>query len=229
MAQHRQVIYNLATWSANERGELVAMLAGRGISHDWRTATTLVVADLVETEVDGLIGTVHGDGPLLVDEDGSKRTPRPNDDLGPAAPLVLRAWAFLLDAIVMSLAWWVALVSSIDGSSQDLVGRAIGAAILAFYFIGFVSVYGRTPGKMAMHLRIVDIETGAPPGALRAATRFLVPNAVWVISLGLGLSGPADQVWQAVVYGVVLTNPRHRGLHDMAAGTLVVLARPVPR
>ena len=226
LAQHRQVIYNLATWSPNERGELVAMLAGRGISHDWRTATTLVVADLVESEVDGLIGTVHGDGPLLVDEDGTKRTPSPNDDLGPSAPLLLRGAAFLIDSVLMAVAWWAALVSSIDGSSHPFIGRAVGTTILGFYFIGFVTLYGRTPGKMAVRLKIVDVETGAAPGPLRASVRFLVPNAFWVLSLSLGLSGPADTVWQVVVYGVILLSPRRRGLHDMVAGTLVVLDRP---
>ena len=226
MAAHRQVTYNLASWSPNQRGELVALLTGRGISHDWRTATTLVVADLVESEVDGMIEVVHGADDLVLDEDGTKRVPEPHGTLLPAAPLVLRAWAFLADAVLTSVAWWLALGPAVDGSTLTAGGPAVGAAILACYFVGFVALFGRTPGKMALKLEIIVLETGERPGPLRAAVRFVVPNAAWVARLVLGLTGAVDALWQAGVYGAVLANPRRRGLHDLVAGTVVVRRRP---
>ena len=226
MAQHRQVVYNLATWSPHQRGELVALLTGRGISHDWRTATTLVVADLVESEVDVMVSAVHPTAAFVLDDDGTKRFPEPHGGAGPPAPLLLRGWAFLIDAMLMLVFWWFAMGSSLDGSTEPTAGRVVGAAVLALYFIGFVAVAGQTPGKMAVKLHIVVDSDGAVPGVWRAAVRFAVPNLVWVVGLSLGFSGPADQVWQALVYGTALLGPRRRGLHDLAAGTIVVRNRP---
>ncbi len=202
------------------------MLTGRGISHDWRSATTLVVADLVEQEVDVMIGAVNGEAAFVVEPDGSKRLPDPDGDIGPPASLVLRAIAFLIDTVLMSIAWWFALGATLNGADVATGGRVIGLAILAAYFVGFVSVYGQTPGKMAVRLRIVMVDSGERPPPLRAFIRFIVPNLVWVATLVLGLSGPFDQVWQAIVYGVALLRPTRRGLHDLAAGTMVVGSRP---
>ena len=184
MAQHLQVVYNLTALSANQRGELVAMLSGRGISHDWRTATTLVVADLVESEVDVMIGAIGGPGDLVVDDEGTKRPP--SAGIGSPAPWLLRGWAFGLDAVLMSIAWWVALGAPGVGASPATGSRAVGAAILALYFVGFVSLGGHTPGKMAVRIRIVDTDTGQPPGPLHAAIRLVVPNLLWMVGLVRG-------------------------------------------
>lgn len=75
--------------------------------------------------------------------------------------------------------------------------------------------WGRTPGKMMLGLRVVEMTTGRPPGLLRSILRGLLLHA-WV---GVPLVGFVVPV--AVTLTTVLS-PSTRGLHDKAAGTVVV-------
>jgi uncharacterized RDD family membrane protein YckC len=80
--------------------------------------------------------------------------------------------------------------------------------------IGATSRFGRTPGKWCLRLRVVDVaRPPAPPRLTKAALRWLVSQISGAVPLpGTGM----------LVYSPALRDPWGRGLHDRAAGTVVV-------
>jgi uncharacterized RDD family membrane protein YckC len=86
--------------------------------------------------------------------------------------------------------------------------------------IGATSRFGCTPGKWCLRLRVVDVaRPPAPPRLAKAALRWLVPQITGAVPLpGTGL----------LVYSPALRDRWGRGLHDRAAGTVVV-CEPVRR
>jgi uncharacterized RDD family membrane protein YckC len=81
-----------------------------------------------------------------------------------------------------------------------------------------VAVWGRTIGKWIMGLRVEDPH-GERPSWRRAAVRIAVPDLAAMIPLiGSGLL-------TAAIYLTAVWNPLRQGLHDRAAGTIVVRAR----
>ena len=72
-----------------------------------------------------------------------------------------------------------------------------------------VAYTGGTPGHHIMGLRILNAQTGAHIGVLRALGRALMR----------GLLG-----WLSFI--IALTSRKHQALHDLAAGTAVVLREP---
>jgi uncharacterized RDD family membrane protein YckC len=98
-----------------------------------------------------------------------------------------------------------------------LVGVVVGFG-LAWVVVRIVATAwtGRTPGKWLLGLRVVDeANPTTPPRLAKAALRWLVPQ----VSSAVPLPGTG-----AVVYAPVLKDPWRRGLHDRAAGTVVVRA-----
>ncbi len=134
-----------------------------------------------------------------------------------------RALAFLVDLVVLFLAWVTALLAySVAGdllrNLQQLSLAAQLAAIAVFFALGWgydvafeTLARGQTPGKRLLGLRVVRAD-GAPVGLVESVLR----NAARVVELPL-LYAPA-------VLCVALT-PRHQRLGDLLAGTLVVSDR----
>jgi uncharacterized RDD family membrane protein YckC len=87
---------------------------------------------------------------------------------------------------------------------------------LAFvYQTLMIGLLGRTVGKMAMGTRVVRLVDGGRPGWSDALMRALLPLALGAIPrIGVFLG--------VMVYSIALWNPLRQGLHDKAAGTLVV-------
>ncbi len=78
-----------------------------------------------------------------------------------------------------------------------------------------IAMLGRTVGKMALGTRVVRLVDGRRPGWSEAAMRALVPLAFGAIpKIGVFLG--------VMVYSLAMWNPLRQGLHDKAAGTLVV-------
>jgi uncharacterized RDD family membrane protein YckC len=71
------------------------------------------------------------------------------------------------------------------------------------------ALFGATPGKFLLELRVVDAETGERPRLRRAALRYL-GYFVAAAPLGLGF------VW-------IAWDPCKQGLHDKLAGTEVII------
>jgi uncharacterized RDD family membrane protein YckC len=150
----------------------------------------------------------------------SEPTTYPTDSLPLATiPKRLVGWAidYLLFGIPFSL---IALsyTTSTDASTiaDPPVWATFGfAAASALYLTVFVATLGRTLGAWIMGVRIVRIDDGMVPGWSKAGIRALLPVALQAIPvIGLALMG--------VMYLTALFNPRRQGLHDRAAGTIVV-------
>ena len=101
----------------------------------------------------------------------------------------------------------------------------------AIYTITFVARSGQTPGKRMWQITVVAVAGGAAPGWVRAAERWAVVVAPSVI---LAFTQEVSQLrlfnsllWllSFAVVAPVLFDPLRRGLHDLAAGTLVEDAR----
>lgn len=84
-------------------------------------------------------------------------------------------------------------------------------AAAALYYILLEGLVGRTVGKMVTGIKVIDADTGNPPGIVSAAVR----TASRVID---GLGG------YLVGFIIVLVSDRRRRLGDIAAKTLVVRA-----
>jgi uncharacterized RDD family membrane protein YckC len=90
------------------------------------------------------------------------------------------------------------------------------AAIWFVYNTLMVMWRGQTLGKMAARARVVRAVDGNHVGGGRAALRALVPMLGAVLPTPFGLLVPV------VVYGWMLFTPRRQGLHDLAAGSIVI-------
>ena len=89
----------------------------------------------------------------------------------------------------------------VDGGAPVSVFES--GAILVFW-----RLYGATPGKIAVALKIVDAETGKPPSTGRLVVRLLC-YLLSALPLYLGF------IWVAI-------DRRKQGWHDKIAGTVVV-------
>lgn len=141
----------------------------------------------------------------------------------PVAGLGARALAYLLDLLLVFLAWIVGLVAY--SASGDLITevKALSVAGQLLALLGVLAAgwgwdvawevlwRGQTPGKRALGLRVVGAD-GAPVGPAESVVR----NALRAVELPLGYAP-----------GVLMValSPRRQRLGDLVAGTLVVQER----
>jgi uncharacterized RDD family membrane protein YckC len=123
-----------------------------------------------------------------------------------ASPLK-RLYAFAIDVLVL----WAMIVAT-KAIFGDLVWHPDAGAqdifILFGYFVIPTGLFGRTPGKWAAGIRVVDLQ-GRTPGVAIAIPREMIGRFVATISLGIGLA------W-------AVFDPKRQGWHDKIAGTLVI-------
>jgi uncharacterized RDD family membrane protein YckC len=101
-------------------------------------------------------------------------------------------------------------------TTKSLLVFNIALTSVAFvYETLMIALLGRTVGKLALGTRVVRAVDGARPGWTEATMRALVP-------LSLGAIPRVGVVLGVLVYSLALWNPLRQGLHDKAAGTLVV-------
>lgn len=149
-----------------------------------------------------------------------------------AAPLGRRFWARAIDLALSALILWI-LTRFVPGNR--LVGLlALGFVALAAYEALFVLYLRATPGKLAVGLRVaeVDRESIEPRTAwVRGATTTVGTLAVVVTPAAIGVMG--DSLAGFVVGSIVVTvaggfflsvstAPLRRGAADQIAGTIVV-------
>jgi len=117
---------------------------------------------------------------------------------------------------------------------RGLVARGLGLLVTAGYWVPSAAVWGRTVGKLVAGTRVALVDDAAAvPGWRRATVRWAVPSVLGLVALAVfsALSLPTGgplltpalaAALYVVVYGPILTNPLRQGLHDRAAGTVVV-------
>ncbi|MEI5671865.1 MULTISPECIES: RDD family protein [unclassified Nocardioides] len=154
-------------------------------------------------------------------------TPDAADAAFPAAELDRRFYAFTLDRLL----GWTVIAAGVAGAVMLLLepGHTIGgiAVIVGVVLVvGLVhavllGLRGTSPGKAAVGLRVVDVETGAPIGVGRALLRTVVLGVGTLPTFGFGVAALA---WTAVMD----PGGRRRGWHDRRARSVVVDVRPLP-
>jgi len=157
-------------------------------------------------------------------------------DKGPGAPASwgLRAAARLFDL----LAVYVVSVSLIGllGVETNADGELVGPVWPLFLFPVLFMAYetfligrnGQTLGKFLLRIRAIDWNRGGIASYQQAAIRAVVPGIFLfgtVVGGALGLLA----LIPVVIYLSSLVNPVFRGLHDRAAGTIVLAAPWVKR
>ena len=131
-----------------------------------------------------------------------------------------RTRALFIDSI-----WWAVLVLFIPvgPSAEDILSAPVSLGPSVVFWLTVVqcvpvivtgvmwAIWGTSPGKRALGLRIVDADTGEPMTIKQAAIRTL-GYLLFFASGGIGF------LW-------MLFNPRRQGLHDLMANTVVVDAK----
>jgi uncharacterized RDD family membrane protein YckC len=131
-----------------------------------------------------------------------------------------RAIAQVLDALIIGVPLFILTLSfGGDLTDQDNSNLAwltvlwLGVSLL--YSTAFVALSGATPGKRIMKLRVVNRSDGSPVSWTYAAVRALIPSVAGLVPvIGFALN--------IAVYVRAFFHPYRQGLHDAAAGTIVV-------
>jgi uncharacterized RDD family membrane protein YckC len=137
------------------------------------------------------------------------------------APIGRRIGGLLLDQIIVILpvvlvVLAIGYIPSDGVTSDSLLFFNVAVTSVAFvYETLMIALVGRTVGKIALGTRVVNLMDGGRPGWSEAAMRALVP-------LSLGAIPQVGVLLGVSVYSLALWNPLRQGLHDKAAGTLVV-------
>ncbi|HEX5089792.1 MAG TPA: RDD family protein [Nocardioides sp.] len=136
-----------------------------------------------------------------------------------------RFYAFVIDRLI---AWgilaceaYVAYVTLIEPGHLWTGIAAIAGTVLLVGLVTsmLVGLYGLTPGKAMLGLRVLSAEDARPVGVARATLRTLILGVATLPTLGFGAAALA---WTAMV------DPSgwRRGWHDLRTGTVVVDVRP---
>lgn len=140
-----------------------------------------------------------------------------------------RLGAWVVDSLLLSVGlslvvWGLAGTGGRWGSRWVMIGGGrwsmlvlVVTAVAGLYEVCFIALRGATPGKSAVGIRVVRLDDGRLPGWGPALIRWGVPAAARRVPVVGWL------LW-AAVYGILLVDDRRQGIHDRAAGTVVVRA-----
>jgi uncharacterized RDD family membrane protein YckC len=137
------------------------------------------------------------------------------------APIIRRIGGLALDQVIVAIPVVLVVVAigyqpSDNVTSQSLLAFNIALTGVALvYQTLMIALLGRTVGKLALGTRVVRSTDGSRPGWSEAGMRALLP-------LSLGAIPRVGVFLVVLVYSLALWTPLRQGLHDKAAGTLVV-------
>src|SRR6185295_11747606 len=139
------------------------------------------------------------------------------------APIIRRIGGLDLDQVIVAVPVVLVVVAigykpsdSVSSGSLLAFNVALTAVALVYQTL-MIALVGRTVGKLALGTRVVRSIDGARPGWSEAVIRALLP-------LSLGAIPRVGVFLIVLVYSLALWTPLRQGLHDKAAGTLVVRA-----
>jgi len=122
----------------------------------------------------------------------------------------------LIPVLIIFIVWALRSDPRVDEFPRwPLYVFVFGAVV---YETGLVSWRGQSLGKFLLGVRVARLLDGSKPDSSWSAMRVLLPCAVLVVPV----VGPGLYLF---VYLWAVVTPMRRGVHDMAAGTVVVRAR----
>jgi len=146
-----------------------------------------------------------------------------------------RIVAYLADGILLGVAniVLVVIVSPVSGAAGGsdaigvLIARVLALGLEFAYFVGFWTSRGRaTPGMRLLRIQVIDARADQPLSTLPATVRWLMLSGaiglIFLLPIDSQIFGLASLLWILVVLLSVLADPLRRGIHDQAAGSLVV-------
>jgi uncharacterized RDD family membrane protein YckC len=137
------------------------------------------------------------------------------------APIIRRIGGLVIDQVLVALPVVIVVIAlgytpNDTVTSKSLLVFNIALTCVAFvYETLMIARVGRTVGKIALGTKVVRLVDGGRPDWSDAAMRALVP-------LSLGAIPRVGVFLGVFVYSLAMWNPLRQGLHDKAAGTLVV-------
>jgi uncharacterized RDD family membrane protein YckC len=234
---HELTRYDCGDWRPDQRRAVERLLEAAEVPYAWDGELLEVPGDrrrLVDDMVD-LVADEDDGAPLFDDE------PAPGASVvaGERWPIIAarsrRVVGYVVDVLVVNLgvvAFFTALRVWSDGDGGIVRWSWLAAALTAAYDIAPVAIVGRTVGKLVAATRVVVDGDGRVPGWSRSIARWAVP-ALPTLLVPYASGGAsrllAFTVWPIVVYAQILFDPMRRGLHDRAAGTVVVLVPAMTR
>jgi uncharacterized RDD family membrane protein YckC len=219
--------YELADWRDDERDGLTLLLQVSEVPFTW-VGTVLTVPPAAEAEVDALVDEIDGGADLSPDDAWDAAIPEehefePDEAEAEVAGMPLAgAWARFWGAVFEGL-----VIGSAVAAVRRATGNGVAEPLSAAYVVLTTVLWGKQLGKLLAGTRIVDAESGDLPGWEQAVLRWAVVGAPGVLLAAWPSAATAGVfvVWTVAVYAPVLWGPWHRGLHDRAAGTVVVFSR----
>ncbi|MGA1500943.1 MAG: RDD family protein [Ilumatobacteraceae bacterium] len=146
--------------------------------------------------------------------------PPPPTSTDRLASIGQRALAQLIDSVIIGIPlFFVSTAISGDltdaDSGQLLLVTVLWLGVSLFYNTAMIAIYGATIGKRVMKLMVVNRVDGSAVTWTYAAVRALIPTVAGLVPV-IGLAA------NLVVYLRAVFHPIRQGLHDAAAGTIVV-------
>ena len=153
--------------------------------------------------------------------------PRARDDLplvgaGSAAGIGARLAARVIDMILLSLPFapFTKIVNNQISPHWVAFGTIVATLV---YDVVCVAGFGMTIGKRAFGIRVARYTDGGRPTPSQAALRAVVPSMPTFLAYvpaidWIGIVSP-------LIYLSALVDPVRRGIHDKAAGTIVLRTR----
>jgi uncharacterized RDD family membrane protein YckC len=116
--------------------------------------------------------------------------------------------------VMVAAGWAIERASQPDDPGHGIayVVLGIGMLVAALYEVVLTGLLGQTVGKRLLGVKVVSRVDGSPPGIARSLIRSLVLWSNWLLTAAALLMIYADK-------------ERRRGLHDLAAGTVVIDVR----
>lgn len=162
------------------------------------------------------------------------RTDLPMIGRGAVPPFWLRISARLIDSLILAIPLLAITLPYLDLLDADnpmkdvpsWVQIATVVAPVVYEFV-FLALVGATPGKMMVGLRVVSYVGGGRLAIHQAGMRIILPNLGSLLSMSGLATGIVDVLafLQPLVYFSSVLDPVQRGLHDKAAGTIVLRSR----
>ncbi|MEI2653984.1 MAG: RDD family protein [Microthrixaceae bacterium] len=153
----------------------------------------------------------------------------PASRAGTVPPLWRRVVARLIDELILAvprLALTLPFVTWTNPPELDLPKWALALSVVVplLYDFAFVAIWRATPGKLLLGIAVCDSPDGGRASIQQAALRALVPSIGSALLLVMPTSEASSflALITPVVYASVAWDPRRRGLHDKAAGTIVL-------
>jgi uncharacterized RDD family membrane protein YckC len=145
-------------------------------------------------------------------------------DQAPAAPLLDRAAAYLVDGLVTALVWGLVVLALTEQPLEPTRWAPARAQVVSMlflvipfgYFLVFEGAWATTPGKRLFGLEVTT-SAGAPAGWYKATVRNVLRLA-WSL-------GPLGPLFLALDTFLVQWTERSVRVGDHAAGTRVVRGR----